>query len=163
MMRRLFRLGSNTSGAAAAEMALLTPLVLVLMFSTFEGAWYLICEHRVIKGVRDASRYAARLDRSQYTCPGNAFTGDQATIQNLARTGKLTGGNAQVPGWVNGDVTVTVSCATGIGGIYNQTGGNAPRVTVRTAFNYPSLMQTLGFSQTAIQIGAAAQSPVIGL
>lgn len=147
-------------------MALLIPLVLAMMLATFEGAWYMVCEHRVIKGVRDAARYAARLDRSQFTCPGNAFTGSTATIQNLARTGKLTGGNAQVPGWVNGDVTVTVNCATltaGSAGIYNSTGGNAPRVTVRTQFNYPSMMGTLGFSQTTVQIGAAAQSPVIGL
>ena len=162
-MRRLSRLGLDTSGAAAAEMALLIPLVLAMILATFEGAWYMVCEHRVIKGVRDAARYAARLDRSQFTCPGNAFTGSTATIQNLARTGKLTGGNAQVPGWVDGDVTVTVNCATGIGGIYNQTGGNAPRVTVRTQFAYPSMMGTLGFSQTTVQIGAAAQSPVIGL
>lgn len=147
-------------------MALILPLVLVMMLATFEGAWYLVCEHRVIKGVRDAARYAARLDRSQFTCPGGAFTGSTATVQNLARTGKLTGGNAQVPGWVNGDVTVTVSCVAltaGSAGIYNQTGGNAPRVTVRTQFNYPSMMGTLGFSQTTVQIGAAAQSPVIGL
>ncbi|WP_309623934.1 TadE/TadG family type IV pilus assembly protein [Novosphingobium sp.] len=162
-MRRRFHLGSDTSGAAAAEMALILPLVLTMMFATFEGAWYLVCEHRVIKGVRDAARYAARLDRSQFTCPGNAFTGSTATIQNLARTGKLTGGNAQVPNWVNGDVTVTVSCATAIGGIYNSTGGNAPRVTVRTQFAYPSMMQALGFTQATVQIGAAAQSPVIGL
>ena len=144
-------------------MALILPLVLVMTLATFEGAWYMVCEHRVIKGVRDAARYAARLDRAQFTCPGNAFTGSTATVQNLARTGKLTGGNAQVPGWVNGDVTVTVNCASGIGGIYNQTGGNAPRVTVRTQFNYPSMMQTFGFTQSAVQIGAAAQSPVIGL
>ena len=162
-MRRLSRLGLDTSGAAAAEMALLIPLVLAMILATFEGAWYMVCEHRVIKGVRDAARYAARLDRSLYTCPGGAFTGATAPIQNLTRTGKLTGGNAQVPGWVDGDVTVTVNCATGIGGIYNQTGGNAPRVTVRTQFAYPSMMGTLGFSQTTVQIGAAAQSPVIGL
>ena len=147
-------------------MALILPLVLVMTLATFEGAWYLVCEHRVIKGVRDAARYAARLPRDQFTCPGGAFTGSTATVQNLARTGKLTGGNAQVPGWVNGDVTVSVICATltaGSAGIYNSTGGNAPRVTVRTQFNYPSMMGTLGFSQTTVQIGAAAQSPVIGL
>lgn len=167
-MPRLSPFRSDTRGAAAAEMALITPLVLALMFSTFEGAYYLMCEHRVIKGVRDAARYAARLDRSQYACPGGTFSGDVATIRNLARTGQLSGGTVKVPGWGTSatDVTVSVSCAAlgaGTAGIYNQTGGNAPRVTVSTRFNYPSIMGTLGFTQATIQIGAAAQSPVIGL
>lgn len=144
-------------------MALILPLALALIFTTFEGSYYLICEHRVIKGVRDAARYAARLDRSQYVCPGGTFSGSTATIQNLARTGQLSGGTAKVPGWVNADVSVSVTCASGIGGIYNQSAGNAPRVTVSTRFNYPSIMGALGFTAATIQIGAAAQSPVIGV
>ena len=83
-MRRRFHLGSDTSGAAAAEMALILPLVLTMMFATFEGAWYLVCEHRVIKGVRDAARYAARLDRAQFTCPGNRFKFKAVKVLNVA-------------------------------------------------------------------------------
>lgn len=163
MMRGVRHLFGNQSGAAAAEMAMILPVVLALIVTTFEGSYYLLCEHRVIKGVRDAARYAARLDRSFYTCPGGTFTGSTATIQNLARTGQLAGGTAKVPGWVNGDVTVAVSCASGIGGIYNSTGGNAPKVRVSTRLNYPSIMGAMGFTQATIQIGAAAQSPVIGI
>ena len=153
----------DTSGAAAAEMALIIPLALTLIFTTFEGAYYMICEHRVVKGVRDASRYAARLDLSNYACPGATFSGSTATVQNLARTGLLSGGSAAVSGWVNSDVTIAVTCLSGQSGIYAATGGNAPRVSVSTRVAYPSLMGSMGFTAATIYIGAAAQSPVIGL
>ncbi len=153
----------DTSGAAAAEMALIIPLALALIFTTFEGAYYMICEHRVVKGVRDASRYAARLDLSNYACPGGTFSGSTATVQNLARTGLLSGGSAAVSGWVNSDVTIAVTCLSGQSGIYAATGGNAPRVSVSTRVVYPSLMGSMGFTAATIYIGAAAQSPVIGL
>ena len=162
-MRWAKTLGRNQSGAAAAEMALILPLVLALLFTTFEGSYYMICEHRVVKGVRDAARYAARLDLSNYACPGGTFSGSTATVQNLTRTGALSGGTATVPGWINSDVTVAVTCATGQGGIYAATGGNAPLVKVSTRLAYPSIMGALGFTNATINIGAEAQSPVIGI
>lgn len=162
-MRWADLLNHDESGAAAAEMALIIPLALALIFTTFEGAYYMICEHRVVKGVRDAARYAARLDLSNYSCPAGTFSGSSATIQNLARTGLLTGGTAAVSGWVNGDVTIAVTCASGQGGIYLATGGYAPRVNVSTRVTYPSLMSSMGFTSATIYIGASAQSPVIGL
>ena len=162
-MRRAKSFGINQSGAAAAEMALILPLALALLFTTFEGSYYMICEHRVVKGVRDAARYAARLDLSNYACPGATFSGSTATVQNLARTGALSGGTAMVQGWVNSDVTVAVTCATGQGGIYAATGGNAPRVRVSTRLVYPSLMSSFGFTNATTYIGAEAQSLVIGI
>ena len=156
-------LRTDQSGAAAAEMALILPLVLALLFTTFEGSYYMICEHRVVKGVRDAARYAARLDLSNYACPGATFSGNTATVQNLTRTGALSGGSATVPGWVNSDVSVAVTCTSGQGGIYAATGGNAPKVRISTRLAYPSIMGTLGFTNATIYIGAEAQSPVIGI
>ena len=59
---------ANRSGTAAVEMALSLPIILVLIFSTFEGAHFLWSQHKVIKGVRDGARYAARLPFSKYPC-----------------------------------------------------------------------------------------------
>lgn len=153
----------NERGAAAAEMALILPAALALLFTTFEGAWYIICEHHVVKGVRDASRYAARLDLSNYQCPAGTFSGNTAAIQNLARTGKLSGGSTLVTGWANGDVTVAVTCVSGMTGIYAANGGYAPKVKVYTTVNYPSLMGSLGFGNITAQLKAASESPVMGL
>jgi len=58
----------DTKGASAAEMALVLPLLLVLMFGPFELAHYFWTEHKVVKGVRDGARYASRLGFTNYTC-----------------------------------------------------------------------------------------------
>lgn len=153
----------NQSGAAAVEMALILPAALALLFVTFDGAYYMLCEQRVVKGVRNAARYAARLDLSNYACPGGSFTGNTATVQNLARTGALAGGDAMVPGWLNSDVQVSVACSPGRGGIYDASGGNAAVVRVSTKVAYPSLMGSMGFTDQPVFIAAAAESPVVGL
>ena len=173
MVARLRLFLKDQIGAAAAEMALILPLVLVMLFATFEGAYYIITEHQVVTGVRNAARYAARLDFSHYTCPAGAYvaspsgvpTISEDTIKNLARTGQLTGGSARVQGWgsVATDTTVSVTCTASTSGIYVATGGNAPKVRVSARFNYPSLMGQLGFTQAALPIGASAESPVMGL
>lgn len=144
-------------------MALILPAALALLFVTFDGAYYMLCEQRVIKGVRNAARYAARLDLSNYTCPGGAFTGNTATIQNVARTGALIGGSAAIPGWQNSDVQVSVACSSGRGGLYEANDGNAPVVRVSTKVAYPSLMGSMGFTDQPVFIAAAAESPVAGL
>ena len=163
MAGRLRLFLKDQHGAAAAEMALILPLAMVLLFAAFEGAYYIICEHQVVTGVRNAARYAARLDFSQYACPAATFSGSTATIRNLARTGQLTGGTSRVQGWVDGDITVTVTCLASQQGIYTAVGNYAPKVRVSSRFNYPSLMGQLGFTQTALPIGASAESPVMGL
>ena len=171
-MRWAKTLGRNQSGAAAAEMALILPLVLALLFTTFEGSYYMICEHRVVKGVRDAARYAARLDLSNYACPGGTFMGTLETktrIQDLARTGQLNpdtttlAAAAKIWGSNRNDVTVTVTCTGNQDGIYAATGHYAPLVKVSTRVAYQSIMGAMGFTNATIDIGAAAQSPVIGI
>lgn len=154
---------ADTRGAAAAEMALILPAALALLFVTFDGAYYVLCEQRVVKGVRNAARYAARLDLSQYACPGGVFTGDATAIQNLASTGALSGGAPTVQDWAPGDVTIGVTCSTGQGGIYGATGGNAPVVRISARVEFPSLLGVMGFSDTPVYLAAAAESPVIGL
>lgn len=153
----------NESGTAAVEMALILPIALALTFVTFDGAYYMLCEQRAIKGVRIAARYAARLDLSHFTCPGGAFNGPVSEVQNVAVAGVPTGGTSTIPGWETRDVSVSVSCSFGQGGIYEASGGHAPLVRVSTRFEFPSQLEALGFSNGNTFIAAAAESPVIGL
>lgn len=171
-MRWLARLLRDRSGAAAAEMALILPLALALIFTMFEGANYLWCEHLVVKGVRDGARYAGRLDFNNYltssggtySCGGGSLSGATLTqIQNLTRTGQLAGGTPRISGWVNGNVTVSFDCASSTGGLYDGLSGTAPRVTVSTVVTYPSLFSAFGFTAATLKIAAKAQSPVMGL
>lgn len=148
-------------------MALVLPLLLSLVFMMFEGANYVWNEHKVVMGVRDAARYAGRLDFSTYVCPGATWNdpggAKQTAIKNMARTGQISGGTSRVSGWVDADVTVTLECTASTTGLYDAVGGNAPKVRVAANVLYPSIIgTTLGFS-TSQRLGAAAQSPVMGL
>jgi Flp pilus assembly protein TadG len=159
----------DARGAAAAEMALMLPLMLTLLFVAFEGGYFLWNEHKVVKGVRDGARYASRLSIADYDCDGTVDPGAETAISNLTRTGQLTGGTAVIPGWVdgNGGITVSVACQTQ-GGIYQANSNNAPVVTVSALVPYPSspltaLAGALGFDVGSIHLRAEAQSPVMGL
>jgi Flp pilus assembly protein TadG len=162
-MRRLFSFGKDNSGAAAAEMALVTPFLLILMFGAFELGTYFWVEHIAIKGVRDGARFAGRQSFTKYTCS----TIDSATetqVKNLTRTGVLTGGTAKIAGWEDAGVTVTISCpGTPLTtGIYAGQ-ANAPQVTVSADFNYSSLFRNMGLTTTGLKVRASAQSAVMGI
>ena len=69
MMRRV-SLGRDRKGSAAVEMALVTPLLLVIMFGSVEVGNFFYNEHLLTKAVRDGARYAARQNFSYYACSG---------------------------------------------------------------------------------------------
>tara|TARA_R110000782_G_scaffold78293_6_gene156150 strand:+ start:3214 stop:3693 length:480 start_codon:yes stop_codon:yes gene_type:complete len=159
MMRLIASFLRDRSGAAAAEMAMVTPLLIVIMFGCYEAGYYFWREHIVVKGVRDGARFAGRQAFSKYTCSTiDATTATQ--IKNLTRTGALSGGTARVPGWTDGQITITVSCdAATTTGIYTSQAGGAPRVTVSAVVTYEPLFGLLGLTQLA----ASANSPVMGI
>ena len=168
MMRLLF-LFRDQKGAARAEMALMLPLLVTLMFGSFELGNYFWNEHKVLKSVRDAARFASR-QSSLYSppCkPGIVTTAPAPDIDKIARYGKLAVTAADQPkiyGWTK-PVTVTLSCPS-IGtysGIYKGK-ANVPVVTVTaTAVPYPSLFKTLGFTSNALTLNASSQSAVMGI
>jgi Flp pilus assembly protein TadG len=174
-MKAILSLIRNEQGAAGAEMALMVPMLLVLMFGSFEMGHYFWSEHKVVKAVRDGSRFAARQSFVKFSCSeANILLGDGSTnadtayitqVKNLTRTGNIAGtGNPKVYGWTNAQITVSVSCpATPVNtGIYKGL-TNAPRVTVAATVPYPSLFGTLGFDATAINLNAQSQSSVMGI
>lgn len=156
------------SGAAAAEMALILPMLIAIMFGGFEGGAYLWTEHKVIKAVRDGARFAARQPFSAFDCSGITDTAILAEVQNLTRTGQTSGGTAKVAGWDdNEDVVVTAACQTGESysdqGVYATEESGAIHVTVATSVPYPSLFGTLGFDTSSATVTASANAAVMGI
>src|SRR5687768_3608606 len=86
MMRWRQTIFGNRSGAAAAEMALVAPLLVTIMFGSLEIGKYFWDEHLVVKAVRDGARYAARQNFATMPCNGTAT--NETQIQNLVRYGK---------------------------------------------------------------------------
>jgi TadE-like protein len=177
----LHRLHKSESGAAAVEMALMLPLVMIIMFGGYEMGHYFWNQHIVVKSVRDGARYAARLPFSKFDCdnadllignddPANAGNVDDDTIAQiklLTRTGQIADPDAppKIDYWGDDTVTVAISCPTTdfATGLYDNL-PNAPRVTVSVSnLTYPSLFSTLGFDTSTVTLEASSRAAVMGL
>lgn len=147
-------------------MALVTPLLVTLMFGAFELGNYFLSEHAVAKAVRDGARYASRRSFTEYSCSAASADVIDKT-RNVVRTGQIaTGGTARLVGWSNpATITVSVSCNTagGFTGIYTGISTGAPVVTVSASVPYASLFQSLGFVSSSLLLNASSQSAVMGI
>lgn len=175
MIRRTFL--DDRSGAAAAEMALILPFLLALLFGVVEAGNYFLNEHVVVKQVRDGARFASRLPLVEnYSCdPAFVDSAAVTKIQNVTRTGSVVGTadsgrlpdavwDAPCAGADNG-VEVTVRCMplADFTGIYRGLDGDIPVVKVTAAVEYPSVLGQLGFVTSGLCLRADSETPVAGL
>jgi hypothetical protein len=158
-------------GSAAVEMALVTPMLIALMFGSFEAGNFYLDSHVVAKAVRDGARFAARRGFTDYSAcagaPGGTVVND---TRNIVRTGQLSGGTARLPGWTDpATISISISCNTaGVGGvpykgIYTGMATGAPVVTVSAAVPYQTLFGEVGFSSTTLTLRAESQAAVAGI
>ena len=135
MNRGWSRLLHSEHGASAVEFALILPLLILLLFGLFEvGRMFWTC-NIVSASVRDAARYAARVDMN---CGGFANGADTANTQRLARTGTIdVGGTPVIQNWTNNaSVAVNISCVSNASGTYlgiYEGAAQIPRVEVTAA------------------------------
>ena len=168
LLRRLVR---EVRAAAAAELALVMPLLLALMFGAVELGNYFYNEHILLKAVRDGARYAARQDFSFYpdgACSGSVSEPVLTNTRNLVRTGLLAGGSNKFPDAAAATINVTMTCTTTAGaqtmsGIYKGRTSGAPRVTVTATVPYTPLVAALGFDSASLSLNATEQAAVMGL
>ncbi|GGD57362.1 TadE/TadG family type IV pilus assembly protein [Croceicoccus mobilis] len=169
MIGFLRRLRADRRGVASVEMALATPIVFALMFTAFEGGYYMWTEHKVIKGVRQGARYAARLPFTGVDCSAGTMAGTTDipidNIKNVVRTGNPAGTSIpKVRGWVNSNITISISCDSGTKtGLYSEAGDGAPIVTVSTVVAYPAIIGLLGFDTRNVKVRAQAEAAVAGV
>lgn len=183
-MRLVRALCRNCSAAAAVEMALVTPLLLIMLAGGLEVGNYFMDEHILVKAVRDGARYAARQNF-------NAYAGCTSTPSNLANNvyGNAAFANTKllvrkatldstVPnllsGWDDGTMvfTVQMKCYTTLGGaatggIYNGnntgTAGQAARVIVTAKLPYRPVMPGFKFKSSGYFLNASQQAAVTGI
>jgi hypothetical protein len=177
MMKCVSRLLHDKGAAAAAEMVLITPMLLTLMLGSAELGNYMLTQHAVTKQVRDGARYGSRLTfaSSGFSCPGTVFDDGNAetNIINVTKTGSVDGtatGRFASSFWVAcpgsaQPVTVSYRCVSkaDYGGIYTSLDGDIPVVTVSADVKYPSLFASLGFDTSALCLHAKSESAAYGL
>ena len=167
------RLLRSTRGAAAVEMALVTPLLLIIMMGSFELGNYFMNEHKLVKAVRDGARFAGRQAFGSFDCsagptPSGTVVPD---TQNVVKTGLYSGGSARIANWTSTTVSVTYTCATTAGGqdmlgIYRSSAGasvGAPIVTVSASVLYQPVLASYGFRGVGYYLNARQQAAVMGL
>ena len=190
-MRLLSSLWKAETGAAAAEMAMVFPFMLVLMFGAVELGNLFLDEHTLTKQVRDGARYASRLPLSDtFKCtadgsgPSDVFDGDEDdakdSVIKVTKDGATTGtGN---PRWtaywarnctgVATTLQVNVRCvdkddidlgADGTTGVYTTLPGDQiPVVTVSGAVKYRSVLASIGIDATNICLRAESDVAMAG-
>lgn len=173
MMRSpLASLRSDRAGVAAAEMALVTPLLMILMFGSLEIGKFFLDEHVVVKAVRDGARFAARQGFATMPCGGVAT--NETQIKNLVRYGKVQPVAAdplRLHYWTSAaTVTITIDCYANagvdgdrvFGGVYSDR-ATVPRVTVAAAVPYQPLVGAIGFNTNGLVLNASNQAAVFGI
>lgn len=187
-MMRPLRLLRDETASAAAEMALVAPMLLTLAFGAFELGNYFQSEHVLQKAVRDAARYAARLpikDTSgtiNYDCSaGTVGSTAQTEIQEVARfndpTGTTDNATSRLSGWTGDSMTtVTLNCVDqSSGDSYVNNGvyanfpdgadgkpGAVPVITVSATVPYNMLFGSYVFGSATLNLHATSEGAVIG-
>jgi Flp pilus assembly protein TadG len=176
-MRAPRALLADRSATAGVEMAMVTPLLIILMFGSMELGNYFLDQHAVSKQVNDGARFAARLPlatTTAYSCPSAVYNDSDAStkIVNVTKTGSVDGtATGRFPSTFWDDacedeaVTVTMRCVDKslYKGVYTGLAGNIPVVTVSADVAYPSLFGALGFDSTALCLRAESEAAVVGL
>lgn len=174
-MIRLKLLLRDQRAAAAVEMALVFPLLLIIGMGGVEVGNYFLDEHRLVKAVRDGARYAARQDFSNYSgCNGTAAdvpTALRDNVKAIVRQGVLSGGTDLLANWNSATFTVQMTCTSTAGsqtltGIYTSTSGAAPPAVVivtATVPYAPIAISGYGFKARGYNLYAQQQAAVMGI
>lgn len=165
MMRLGPALRRCRSGSVSIELALLTPIMLILMFGLVDLGNYFMSEHVVVKAVRDGARYASRRGFAEYSC-STASTDVVTKTRDITRTGTISGGSARLVGWTDPtSVTLTVRCDSSgtYAGIYKGAANGVPVVKVAAVVPYKSLFKYFGITTATINLNASSEVPVMGV
>jgi Flp pilus assembly protein TadG len=167
MVRRALLLLQDRKASAAAEMALVLPLLVTLLFGGLELGNYFRNEHTLVKAVRNGARFAARQNFTNYTaCSGSPGGTVVADTQNVVMRGYISGGTNITPNIDAGDITVTTECfgtvdSQSMTGIYYGRADGAQIVTVSARVDYQPVVGFFGFN--GAHLNATSQAAVAGI
>jgi Flp pilus assembly protein TadG len=175
-LKILIKLLRDEQANAAAEMAMVTPLLLIVMLGCTELGNYFWNEHKLLQAVRDGARFAARQSFSNYgTCSTSGTDLTSATVgsdtKKVVQKGSLDSTQPDLlPNWSTATFKLTVTCDTSqVGGqdmlgLYKNNPNGWTKVAVETRLTYrPVVAVALGFSGVSKQLYAQSQAAVTGL
>ncbi|MBL4800516.1 MAG: pilus assembly protein [Emcibacter sp.] len=146
-------LRKNTQGSAAAEFAMVLPLLIIFLAVVLDFGRLMMDYHAASKSIRDASRY---LTRVEVTCDaaGGAVDNAQNIViaKNLALSGSVgtpVAGDYLLSYWTDpGSISITVTCIENLGqfsGRYEQI-AYIPSITVTATVPFTMLFGVIVYS-----------------
>ncbi|NTZ41953.1 pilus assembly protein [Altererythrobacter sp. SALINAS58] len=156
-------------GAAAAEMALILPLSLLLIFAGLESGHYFYAQHQLVKAVRDGARFGGRHPFDEINCRSGGYISPTlvADVRAVTLTGVLSGGSEGRSGWDADELTFDVSVTCPISpqattGIY-EAAEPAPVINISATIGYKSLFKGLGVISDSASLRAEQNAVVMGV
>jgi len=159
LANRFFRFRHDTRGAAAVEVGLAFPFIVMFASGLFEFGSLFYNFELIQTGVRDAARYLARVPN-----PSAAET----AARNLATRGTVDAtGTLRVKGWQSADITITYETTPNPvdpdTGHRSYRGGDPLRVVrVSTEFNHSGLGLPKNLWLTPTKVIAAHEERYVG-
>ena len=158
--RLAHRFLKNDSGAALVEFTILLPMLLLVFAVIIEGGRLMWSYQTVNAGVRDATRYLARVAPADICTSGGSVAGYTTALETIVR--ESVDGDSLFPSGITvTSVTPTLSC---VAGTYRVS--PAPVVQVRAAltvtFPFASVFSFAGQSLTTINTSVTDQNRVFG-
>lgn len=161
--RRIGRFLRDDSGLAMIEFAICLPLLILVFGMVIEGSRLMWSFQTTISGVRDASRYLARVTPSDVCQPGEVFDGRSAELQVIIEERLGTGTSILPKAVAIIGVFPVLDCVVGT---YRISPAPVAEVTARVQITHPfaSLFQLIGgtLDQT-VTVDVSDQSRVYGL
>ncbi|MBB3764691.1 Flp pilus assembly protein TadG [Sphingomicrobium lutaoense] len=171
-VRRLLRCDR---GAAAAEMALVLPFLVLIVAAAAEVGYYFYEQNRLVESVRDAARYAGRQPFVEYAaCAGAPSAAIVNQTKLIAQKGTLDATAADLLwGWgeTGESFTVSMSCDTTVthagntetmGGIYGNNPSGAPTVAVDASLPHRTVFGFIGIPLN-LTLNAQQEAAVMGI
>lgn len=151
ILRRSYRrFCRREDGSALVEFAISLPLILILTFLSVESMRLFWSYQAAIAGVRDATRYLARIAPADICTSGGSVTGYAAQLQGIVEN--TIGGAALFPAGVTvTSLTPALACITTL---------NLRQASVPVATVSANVSITMPFSQILRVIGAAPAATI---
>lgn len=157
---RAARFARDEAGVALVEFALVLPMMLVVFAVIIEGSRMMMSYESAISGVRDATRYLARITDAGVCSTGTTVSGQAAALKTLIEHGQ-TGSAIFAPGVTIGTVTPSYRC---VAGSYRNGPVPVAQVTAEVTITFPfaGIFTLVGGTQPTLTTTVTDQARIFG-
>jgi len=160
ILEHLRRTGRDEAGAVLVEFALVFPVMLIFFAVVIEGTRMLNSYMIAVDGVREASRYLARIAPVDICQTGGTLSGYNTTLKTRVES-SVSGGTILLPLVTVNSVSATHTC---VSGTYRIDPVPVATVTANMTINFPygNIFSLFGTALTSVTTNATDRARIFG-